>query len=138
MELLFHAFLPERFVLHTHPPEINAVTCNRDGAALAARLFGDEALWVPYTNPGLPLARAIVEARRAHVARTGRPAPPVTLMQNHGIIVAADTPSQIDDRSAWLGGDGPLGDEGRRVRHGRAARRRRPSSTGIAPERSWT
>ena len=35
-------------------------------AALAARLFGDEALWVPYTDPGLPLARTIVEARRAY------------------------------------------------------------------------
>lgn len=102
VEVLFHAFLPDRFVLHTHPPAINAVTCNSDGAALAARLFGDEALWVPYTNPGLPLARAIVEARRAFVARTGRPAPQVTLMQNHGIIVAADRPSEIDERSAWL------------------------------------
>jgi NAD(P)-dependent dehydrogenase (short-subunit alcohol dehydrogenase family)/rhamnose utilization protein RhaD (predicted bifunctional aldolase and dehydrogenase) len=102
VEVLFHAFLPDRFVLHTHPPAMNAVTCNSDGAALAARLFGDEALWVPYTNPGLPLARAIVEARRAFVARTGRPAPPVTLMQNHGIIVAADAPSRIEERSAWL------------------------------------
>jgi NAD(P)-dependent dehydrogenase (short-subunit alcohol dehydrogenase family)/rhamnose utilization protein RhaD (predicted bifunctional aldolase and dehydrogenase) len=102
VEVLFHAFLPDRFVLHTHPPAINAVTCNSDGAALATRLFGDEALWVPYTNPGLPLARAIVEARRAFVARTGRPAPQVTLMQNHGIIVAADRPSEIDERSAWL------------------------------------
>ena len=102
VEVLFHAFLPDRFVLHTHPPAINAVTCNSGGAALATRLFGDEALWVPYTNPGLPLARAIVEARRAFVARTGRPAPPVTLMQNHGIIVAADAPSRIEERSAWL------------------------------------
>ncbi len=102
VELLFHAFLPERFVLHTHPPEINAITCSRDGAAIAARLFGDEALWVPYADPGLPLARSIVETRRAYTARTGRPAPAVTFMQNHGIIVAADAPSEIDERSAWL------------------------------------
>ena len=102
VELLFHAFLPERFVLHTHPPEINAITCSRNGAALAARLFGDEALWVPYADPGLPLARTIVEARRAYTARTGRPAPSVTFMQNHGIIVAADAPSLVDERSAWL------------------------------------
>ena len=61
-------------------PTINAVTCNRDGGALAARLFGDEALWVPYTNPGLPLARAIVERRAAPEsrARAGRH-PAVTL-----------------------------------------------------------
>jgi len=102
VELLFHAFLPERFVLHTHPVDINAVTCNSDGAGLAGRLFGDQAVWVPYTNPGLPLARAIVEARRAYVARLGRPAPAVTLMQNHGVIVSGDSTAEIDARSAWL------------------------------------
>lgn len=102
VELLFHAFLPERFVLHTHPVDINAVTCNSDGAALAGRLFGDLALWVPYTNPGLPLARAIVEARRAYVGRTGRPAPAVTLMQNHGVTIGGDSVAEIDERSAWL------------------------------------
>ncbi len=102
VELLFHAFLPERFVLHTHPLDINAVTCNRDGAAIAARLFGDRALWVPYTDPGLPLARAIVEARRAHVERTGGPAPAVTVMQNHGIIVGGDSAAEIEERSGWL------------------------------------
>ena len=102
VELLFHAFLPERFVLHTHPIDINAVTCNSHGAALAGRLFGDRALWVPQTDPGLPLARAIVEARRVYVERTGRPAPAVTLMQNHGLIVGGNSAAEIDERSAWL------------------------------------
>jgi rhamnose utilization protein RhaD (predicted bifunctional aldolase and dehydrogenase)/NAD(P)-dependent dehydrogenase (short-subunit alcohol dehydrogenase family) len=102
VELLFHAFLPERLVLHTHPIDLNAVTCNRDGAALAARLFGDLAVWVPYTDPGLPLARAVVEARRAHVERTGGPAPAITVMQNHGIIVGGDSAAEIEERSTWL------------------------------------
>ncbi len=102
VELLFHAFLPERFILHTHPVDINAVTCASDGAGLAGRLFGDQAVWVPYTNPGLPLARAIVEARREYVARLGRPAPAVTLMQNHGAIIGGDSAAEIDERSAWL------------------------------------
>jgi len=102
VELLFHAFLPERLVLHTHPVAINAVTCNSDGAALAGRLFGDRALWVPYTDPGLPLARAIVDARRGYVERTGRPAPAITVMQNHGIIVAGNAAAEISERSAWL------------------------------------
>ena len=102
VELLFHAFLPERFVLHTHPVSVNAVTCNRDGAALCERLFGDQALWVPYTDPGLPLARAIAERRHAFEQRTGGPAPRITLLQNHGLIVAADVASDIDELSGWL------------------------------------
>lgn len=119
VELLFHALMPERYVLHTHPILINAVTCNRDGEALARSLFGDGVLWIAYTDPGLPLARAIREARRAHEARTGRPAPRVTLMQNHGLIVAADDPADIDEASRRLvegitaalrSGAGPAGD----------------------------
>ena len=102
VELLFHAFLPERFVLHTHPLDINAVTCHRDGAGLARRLFGDRVLWVPYADPGLPLARTIVDARRAYAERTGAPAPAVTLMQNHGMIIGGETAAEIEARSAWI------------------------------------
>ena len=72
VELMFHSLIPERFVLHTHPIVPNAVTCNEDGEAIMGRLFGDDALWVPYTDPGLPLARRIHELREAFAARTGR------------------------------------------------------------------
>jgi rhamnose utilization protein RhaD (predicted bifunctional aldolase and dehydrogenase)/NAD(P)-dependent dehydrogenase (short-subunit alcohol dehydrogenase family) len=102
VELLFHALLPERFVLHTHPILINAVTCSRAGEALARSLFGDDVVWVPYTDPGVPLAHAIRRARLEHVARTGGAAPRVTLMQNHGLIVAADDPAEIDAASGRL------------------------------------
>ena len=102
VELLFHALLPERFVLHTHPVPIGSITCASDGAALAERLFADRALWVPYIDPGLPLARAIARARRVFTERTGRPAPALTLMQNHGIIVAADSVAEIESESDWL------------------------------------
>lgn len=95
VELMFHSLLPETFVLHTHAIVPNTVTCNQNGKALMIDLFGDEALWVPYTDPGLPLARAIHELREAHVARTGGPAPRITFMGDHGIIVSADTIAEI-------------------------------------------
>ena len=95
VELMFHSLLPERFVLHTHAIVPNAVTCNLDGEALLGELFGDEALWVPYTDPGLPLARKINELRQTHVARTGQPAPRITFMGDHGIIVSAETIAEI-------------------------------------------
>ncbi len=113
VELLFHALMPERLILHTHPIMINAVTCNRDGEALAGRLFGDRVLWVPYTDPGLPLAHAILGARRAFERRTGLPVPRVTLMANHGVVIAADTAAEIHEASRWLVGaiEGALGPE---------------------------
>jgi rhamnose utilization protein RhaD (predicted bifunctional aldolase and dehydrogenase)/NAD(P)-dependent dehydrogenase (short-subunit alcohol dehydrogenase family) len=102
VELLFHALLPGRFVLHTHPVLLNAVTCAAGGAALAERLFGDRAVWVPYADPGLPLARAIAEMRRALGERTGLPAPAIVLMQNHGVVVTADTAAEIGELYVWL------------------------------------
>jgi rhamnulokinase len=104
VELLFHALLPERLVLHTHPIHVNGVTCNAGSEALARRLFGDRAVWVPYTDPGLPLAHAIVAARASHTARTGRPAPRMTLLGNHGLIVGGETAADIDAETAWLVG----------------------------------
>lgn len=95
VELMFHSLLPERFVLHTHPIVPNAVTCNQDGEAIMRRLFADDALWVPYTDPGLPLARKIHELREAHRQRTGKPAPRITFMGNHGIIVSADSTHEV-------------------------------------------
>ena len=102
VESLFHALMPERFVLHTHPTLVNAVTCATHGAEIAERLFGSSVLWVPYTDPGLPLARAIREARKSHEERTRTAAPRTLLLQNHGLIVAADSTAEIDGASARL------------------------------------
>ena len=97
VECLFHALIPRRFVLHTHPTIINAVCCARDGSRIADQLFGDTALWVDYVDPGLPLARAISNARRRFELRTAGPAPDVVLLQNHGLIVAGDDAPTVAD-----------------------------------------
>jgi rhamnose utilization protein RhaD (predicted bifunctional aldolase and dehydrogenase) len=102
VELLFHALLPERYVLHTHPVVANSVTCNQQGMALTERLFGDGAVWVPYTDPGLPLARAIRSARSSKEARTGRAAPAITFLGNHGLVVGADRVEDIEAQTFHL------------------------------------
>ena len=102
VETLFHVLLPERFVLHTHPTTINFVTCANRGAELSEALFGDRVLWVPYTTPGLPLARAIRDARCALEERIGGPAPRAILLQNHGLIVGGNSATEIVETSEWL------------------------------------
>ena len=52
VECVFHALIPQRFVVHTHPTTVNALTCAISGEAIARDLFGDEALWVPTPTPG--------------------------------------------------------------------------------------
>jgi rhamnose utilization protein RhaD (predicted bifunctional aldolase and dehydrogenase)/NAD(P)-dependent dehydrogenase (short-subunit alcohol dehydrogenase family) len=102
VECLFHALLPERFVLHTHPTTVNAVTCAKRGAEITERLFGSSVLWVPYTDPGLPLARLIRDAGRNYQERTGNAAPRTLFLQNHGLVVAGDSPAEIEETSARL------------------------------------
>ncbi len=104
VEILFHALIPDALVLHTHPLVANALTCNADAETLVANLLGDDAVFVPYTDPGVPLAREIARRRDAYTARTGRPAPGITLLGNHGIIVSGDTAAELTRRAQYLTG----------------------------------
>ena len=99
VELLFHALLPESIVLHTHPTMVNTLTCSASGGELAARILGERALWVPYADPGMPLARLIRDERGAFERRTGRSAPRAILLQNHGLIVSGETANEIEEQS---------------------------------------
>jgi rhamnulokinase len=106
VECVFHALIPRRFVIHTHPTIVNAIACARDGEQVAADLFGDTILWVPYVDPGLPLAHEIVRRRLAWAERSGGAGAPPTLepaeamlLQSHGLIVAGDEPEAITARS---------------------------------------
>ena len=95
VECLFHALLPDPIVLHTHPTVVNALTCARDGERIATEILGDDVLWVPYVDPGLPLARRIAAERRAYQVRTAAAAPRAILLQNHGMILAGNSADEV-------------------------------------------
>ncbi len=106
VETFLHAYLLSlpgiRFVGHTHPVAVNALLCSKRAEELiAGRLFPDEIvvcgiapLWVPYTDPGLPLARALRRRVQAYVRDYGV-LPKVILMQNHGLIAPAESPQKV-------------------------------------------
>lgn len=106
VETFLHAYLLSllgiRFVGHTHPVAVNALLCSKRAEELiAGRLFPDEIvvcgitpLWVPYTDPGLPLARELRRRVEAYVREYGV-LPKVILMQNHGLIAPAETPQKV-------------------------------------------
>ncbi len=65
VEALLHAFLPHKFIDHTHAAAVLALTDQPDGGALAAETYGDRAALVPYVMPGFALAksaRAVLDA----------------------------------------------------------------------------
>ncbi len=111
VETLLHALclqLPGvNFVGHTHPTAVNMLTCSRGFFdAYAGRLFPDEIVLcgpapvlVPYTDPGVPLARE-VWARIQQYIEQHNEQPRVILIQNHGLIVLGSSAQQVLDITA--------------------------------------
>jgi rhamnose utilization protein RhaD (predicted bifunctional aldolase and dehydrogenase) len=107
VETTFHAVClsagQTAFVGHTHPTAVNAILCSREArAALARRLFPDEIVvcgaapaFVPYVDPGLPLARAIRQAIREHVEEYGD-LPKAIMLQNHGMIALGQSAGEVE------------------------------------------
>ena len=96
-----------RFVGHTHPVAVNAVMCSVAAKeAISGRLFPDEIVvcgpalaYVPYTDPGLPLARKAREVFHRYMDEWGQ-APRAVLMQNHGLIALGSSPQEVDSITA--------------------------------------
>jgi rhamnose utilization protein RhaD (predicted bifunctional aldolase and dehydrogenase) len=111
VETLFHAYLLSlpgiRFIGHTHPTPVNAVLCSRAAEeAVSGRLFPDEIVccgpapaWVPYTDPGQPLSRALRDRVEGYIDEHNAP-PRIILMQNHGLIALGKTPGEVESATA--------------------------------------
>ena len=106
VETLVHAICLElggaEFVAHTHPTAVNRLLCSRDAEAVySGVLFPDEALvcgpvplFVPYDEPGLPVARLVLDRFRAFLDEHGAP-PRLILLANHGIVALGSTPAEV-------------------------------------------
>jgi rhamnose utilization protein RhaD (predicted bifunctional aldolase and dehydrogenase) len=109
VETFVHAVCLERgihFVGHTHPTPLLALLCSAAFADLAGRLFPDQVvvcgahpLLVPYTDPGLELARAIRGGLADFVERHGV-TPRTILLQNHGLVALGESARQVLDITA--------------------------------------
>ena len=88
---------------HTHPTAWLSVLCSENArAAVAGRLFPDEIVvcgpapaFVPYVDPGPPLARAVRDAILAHKDAWGE-GPKVILMQNHGLVALGKDADEVE------------------------------------------
>jgi rhamnose utilization protein RhaD (predicted bifunctional aldolase and dehydrogenase) len=95
------------FVGHTHPTAVNAILCSQKAEeAVAGRLFPDEIVYcgpapvyIPYTDPGVPLARKVREEIDRYLDEY-RERPKVILMQNHGLIALGQTALEVQNITA--------------------------------------
>jgi rhamnulose-1-phosphate aldolase/alcohol dehydrogenase len=80
VEALLHAFIPHKFVDHTHSTAVLSLTDQPDGEALCREVYGKRVGYVPYVMPGFGLAKAAAEAFEADPAVEG------LVLVKHGIF----------------------------------------------------
>jgi rhamnulose-1-phosphate aldolase/alcohol dehydrogenase len=92
VETLLHAFLPHKFVDHTHSTAVLALTDQPDGEAVVREVYGDRVAYVPYTIPGFTLAKSVADVFDKNPRVEG-----LVLLQ-HGIFTVGDNAKQAYER----------------------------------------
>lgn len=96
VETLLHAFLPARFVDHTHADAILALADQPDAKRIFTSLFGRGLVWVPYVMPGFALAKRCAAAFE-DVASRDEPA--VMVLERHGLFTWGETARESYERT---------------------------------------
>ena len=96
VETIFHAFLPHKFIDHTHANAVLALTDQPNGMALCREVFGDRAATVDYVMPGFALAKMAGDAASAAPKADG------LILYRHGIFTWCDTAREAYDRMIEL------------------------------------
>src|SRR5690242_12006092 len=84
VETLLHAFLPHKFVDHTHSTAVLALTDQPEGEKIARELYGDRMAYVPYFIPGFTLAKAVADVFDKNPKVEG------LILPRHGIFTFAE------------------------------------------------
>jgi rhamnulose-1-phosphate aldolase/alcohol dehydrogenase len=92
VETLLHAFLPHKFVDHTHANAVLALTDDADGERLCRETYGDRMGYVPYIMPGFALAKKAKEEFEADPDVEG------LVLLKHGIFTFGETAKESYDR----------------------------------------
>ena len=92
VETLLHAFLPHKFVDHTHANAVLALSDQRGGDETCRGLYGARMGYVPYIMPGFALAKKAKEVYEADPGVEG------LILFKHGIFTFGETARQAYER----------------------------------------
>ena len=95
VETSMHNALEANFIVHLHPTMVNGLMCGQNAEAETQKLFGDDAVYIPYTDPGYVLFKEVENRINAYKAKFGKE-PAILLLQNHGIFVGANTTKEVE------------------------------------------
>jgi rhamnose utilization protein RhaD (predicted bifunctional aldolase and dehydrogenase)/NAD(P)-dependent dehydrogenase (short-subunit alcohol dehydrogenase family) len=92
IETLVHAFLPPKFIDHTHADAIVTLTNQPEAARLLTAALGERIAVLPFIMPGFPLALAMADLYERN------PAVEAIILLNHGLFTFGDEARTAYDR----------------------------------------
>jgi rhamnose utilization protein RhaD (predicted bifunctional aldolase and dehydrogenase)/NAD(P)-dependent dehydrogenase (short-subunit alcohol dehydrogenase family) len=92
VETLLHAFLPHKFVDHTHAAAVLSIVDQPDGEALAAEIYDGRMGVVPYIAPGFGLAKQAAEVFERNPDVEG------LILHKHGIFTFGEDAREAYER----------------------------------------
>ena len=96
VETLLHAFLPHKFVDHTHADAVLALTDQPDGYSICSELYQEEVSLVPYIMPGFTLSKKALEVYTANDQCKA------LVLLKHGIFTFGETAEESYERMIEL------------------------------------
>jgi rhamnose utilization protein RhaD (predicted bifunctional aldolase and dehydrogenase)/NAD(P)-dependent dehydrogenase (short-subunit alcohol dehydrogenase family) len=92
VETLLHAFLPHKFIDHTHAVAVLALSDQPDGDVICRALYGMRMGYVPYIMPGFQLAKKAAETFENDPSVEG------LILEKHGIFTFGSTAREAYER----------------------------------------
>ena len=92
VEVMLHAFLPHKFIDHTHATAALSVIDQPHGEQICAKVFGDRMAFVPYLMPGFGLAKKAFEVFERAPGCEG------LILSKHGLITFGETAHEAYER----------------------------------------
>jgi rhamnose utilization protein RhaD (predicted bifunctional aldolase and dehydrogenase)/NAD(P)-dependent dehydrogenase (short-subunit alcohol dehydrogenase family) len=92
VEIMLHAFLPHKFIDHTHAQAVLRIIDQPDGEKRCADAFGGRLAFVPYLMPGFGLAKKAID-----VFERTRPSDGL-ILSKHGIVTFGENAREAYER----------------------------------------
>ncbi len=91
IETLLHAFLPHKYIFHTHSQTLLTLTNQPDSKKIMQEVFSERFGIVPYMMPGLELACSAEQAYAANRTMNG------LVLLKHGLVTFGETSKEAYD-----------------------------------------
>lgn len=85
VETLLHAFLPHKFIDHSHANAILSILDQKEAERICLEIYGERLAVVPFVMPGFELSKLAAQVQEAHPEAEG------LLLLQHGLFTYGDT-----------------------------------------------